>query len=74
MRVKVETGHYYFKVLIDELPHIVIDASDFKGFHSWRDSDTLCCIEFITKTNKIKVEYDSIDKWRTVLKALNENL
>lgn len=74
MTVKVEIGHYYFKILIDELPHVCIDASDFKGFHSWRDSDTQCCIEFITRTNKIKVEYDSVEKWKTMLKALNEKL
>ena len=74
MKIKIETGHYYFKILIDELPHVVIDAKEFKGFHSWRDSDTLCCIEFITRTNKIKVEYDSVEKWKAVLKELNESL
>lgn len=74
MKVEIQTGHYYFKVLIDKMPHIVIDSKEFKGFHSWKDSDALCCIEFITRTNKIKVEYDSVEKWKAVLKALNESL
>lgn len=74
MNIKVETGHYYFKVLIDELPHIVIDIRDRITFHSWKDSDTQCCIEFITTKNKFKVEYDSVEKWKTILKALNDNL
>lgn len=74
MNIKVEPGHYYFKVLIEGLPHVCIETRDFKGFHAWSDSETFCCIEWITRTNKFKTEYDSIDKWKEILKALNENL
>lgn len=74
MKVKVEIGHYYFKILIDNLPHIVLETKEFKGFHSWKDTETMCCIEFLTKKNKIKVEYDSVDKWKQVLKELNAAL
>lgn len=74
MKVTIETGHYYFKVLIDGWPHVVIQTEEFKGFHSWNDTDTDCSIEWITKTNRFKTSYDNIEKWKEILKALNENL
>ncbi len=74
MNVKVELDHYYFKILIDEFPHIIIDKKEYIGFHSWFDSERECSIEFITKTNTILCEYDSKEKWLEILKALNDNL
>lgn len=74
MKIKVIVGHYYFRILINGLPHLVLETRQFMGFHSWKDSDSLCCIEFITKTNKVRVEYDNEDKWKRILKALNDNL
>lgn len=74
MKIEIIKDHYYFKIMIDGLPHVVINKKQYAGFHSWMDSETQCCIEFVTKTNKIKVEYDSKQKWMDVLKALNDNL
>lgn len=74
MKVLVDIGHYYFKVLIDGLPHVVIEASDFKGFHAWNDTETDCSIEWVTKTNRFRTSYDSVQKWKEILKELNEKL
>ena len=74
MKIEIITSHYYFKVLIEGLPHVTVEAKDFKGFTSWNDSETHCSIEWVTRTNKFKTKYDSIDKWKEILKALNEAL
>ena len=74
MKVSIEIGHYYFKVLVEDLPHVCIETKEFKGFHAWSDSETHCSIEWVTRTNRFTTEYDSMDKWRQILKALNENL
>lgn len=74
MKVTVETGHYYFKVLINDMLHVCIDIKEFVGINSWTDTPTQCAIEYVTKTNCIKTEFDSIEKWEQVLKELNNNL
>lgn len=74
MKVQVIIGHYYFKVMVGELLHVCIDRKEFVGINSWYDCDTMCVIEYVTKTNTIRTEYDNIEKWKSVLKELNENL
>jgi len=74
VKVEIQTGHYYFKVLIDDLPHVVIDRKEFVGFTAYTDCESLSVIEFITKTITIKCEYDSVDKWKQILNTLNDNL
>ncbi len=74
MKIQIINDHYQIKIMIDNLPHLLIDKKEFVGYHSWHDSETECCIEFITKTNTILVEYDSKDKWLQMLKAINENI
>ena len=67
MKVEIQTGHYYFKVLIDDLPHVVIDRKEFIGIASYTDCESLSVIEFITKTNTIKAEINGTEfiltKW-----------
>jgi len=58
--------------MINDLPHIVIDRKAYIGFQAYTDDDKMSVIEFYTKTNKIKAEYDDIDKWKKILIALNE--
>lgn len=74
MNVEVQIEHYYFKVLINGYCHVCIDRSEFIGYQSWMDADTMCVIEYYTKTNKITTQQDSIEKWKELLKALNDNL
>lgn len=74
MKITIEQGHYYFKILINGMPHVVIEKKEFKGFHAWNDTESDCSIEWITKTNRFKTTYDSIQKWKQLLSVLNENL
>lgn len=74
MKVEIQTGHYYFKVLIDDLPHVVIDRKKFVGFQGWVDDDGMFVIEYYTTKNKIRTEQDTKDKWVQILSELNKCL
>ena len=74
MKVSVELTHYTIKVLIDDLPHICIDRNEYIGYQSWSDDEAMSVIEYYTKTNKIRTEFDTKGKWKQVLVALNEEL
>lgn len=74
MKIEVTQDYYKTKILINGLPHVCIETDQFVGFNSSMDSDTKCYIEFITKTNIFTTEYDSVDKWKAVLKELNDSL
>jgi len=60
--------------MIDGLPHIYVLRKEFIGFQSWADDETMFVIEYYTKTNKIRTEFDKKEKWEDVLKALNGRL
>jgi hypothetical protein len=74
MKIEVQLNHYDIKVMIDGLCHVYIDRKEFVGFHSWVDDDKMAVIEYYTKSNCIRTEFDNIKKWEQVLKALNDNL
>jgi hypothetical protein len=74
MKIEVQLNHYDIRVMIDGFCHVYIDRKEFVGFQAWTDDEKMSVIEYITKTNKIKAEYDSVEKWKEVLKALNDNL
>jgi hypothetical protein len=72
MKIEIQLNHYDIKVMINGLPHIVIDRKAYIGFQAYTDDDKMSVIEFYTKTNKIKAEYDDIKKWEQILKELNK--
>lgn len=74
MKVTVEVGHYYFKVFIENTLHVCIDRHEFVGISTWYDCETQCSIEWVTKTNSFKTEYDKVEKWKTIINAVNDNL
>lgn len=73
MNIEIQYKGYEFKLLIDNLPHIVI-KDRIIGFQSWNNENRLFEIEFYTKNKNIKVQYDCINKWTQVLKELNKHV
>ena len=74
MKVDVKLNFYDIRVMVNGLPHVVIDRREYVGYQSYFENETKCTIEFYTKTNVIVCEYDSIEKWKKILKALNDKL
>lgn len=74
MTPTVEINHYDLRIMIGGLPCVYILRKEFVGFHAWEDDQSMLVIEFTTKTNKIRTEWDTKEKWTSILKALNEAL
>ena len=58
------------KILIDELPHLCI-FEPILSYQSWISQSNLYIIEYKTKNQTIKTEYDCLIKWTEILKQLN---
>lgn len=74
MKIRVEQSHYYFKILINGLPHFIMESTEKIIFHAWKDTNTQCFIQFLTSNGIVKLEYDSSEKWLKILKELNSSL
>lgn len=68
---KIEDG--YIKIYINDLLHLSIKVSEYIGIQSWiyPGSTTPYNIEYYTKSKKILTQYDSIEKWKTILTFIN---
>ena len=73
MNIEIQYKGYEFKLLIDNLPHIVI-KDRIIGFQAFNSENRMFEIEFYTKDKNITVQYDTFDKWQKILKELNKVL
>ena len=71
MNIKIEHKGYELKILIDELPHLII-KDRIIGFQAWNNENSLYEVEFYTKHKNIVVQYDSELKWKLLLTELNK--
>lgn len=70
MTVTKKFGNTFMSIYIDEYLHVSFLYGNLNGIHSWMDSNTSCFIELYLTGGNIKLEYDTIDKWKAVLKIL----
>lgn len=73
MKIEVTLKGDVFKILIDDLPHLYI-CGPILSFQSWSNQDKFYLIEYKTKNQTIKTEYDCLLKWTEILKQLNQIL
>jgi hypothetical protein len=74
MKVEVQLNHYDIKVLIDGLVHVCIDRKKYVGYHSYFENGSKLVIEYHYKGGFILTEFDTVTKWKQILKALNEKI
>ncbi len=68
-------SHKLIKIMINKTLHLAIKQDELIGIQSWLKgdgSDRKYCIEFTTKTTAMLSEYDSEDKWKSILNLLNK--
>lgn len=70
MIVKIIVNNY-IKIYINGILHISIKLEDYQGMQSYID-DFYFVIEFYTKTKTIICEYDSVIKWKKILKSIDK--
>jgi hypothetical protein len=74
MKIEVEISFFHLKIKFNGLVHLHINRSDFLGYQSWIDGPKYC-IEFTMKNNSVILcEYDTMEKFRTILEQLDERL
>lgn len=61
-------------ILISGIPHIKFMKDKYLGLTSWYNSKTDFKIKIYLKGCTIMAEYDSVDKWKTVLNIINEQV
>ena len=75
MKVSATLHSGMLRIYINDLPHLVVKRDQLVGFQSWmKGADGLHCIEIYTITTTILLEYNTLDKWKKVLKVLEKSL
>ena len=62
------------RIYINGILHFILEKEEFVLLQSWYMNKTDCRITIYAKTRDIALEYNSVEKWKTVLKILDENL
>lgn len=71
MNVKTTLKGDIFTIHIDNLPHLYI-CEPILSFQSWSCQNKFFYIEYITKHQTIKTEYDCFQKWKSILQELDK--
>ena len=76
MNISVEMSFNALKVCFGDTTHLRIDATRLIGHQSWREGygNSKFVIEYTTDGGKIVCEYDSEEKWKTILTGLDKAL
>lgn len=73
LEITAKTGFNNLKIFIQKTLHLHIERDKYLGLQSWKHQGKMC-IEITLTTNKIILEYDTVEKWEKVLNLLNDNL
>lgn len=68
--VKVES--LYIKIYINDILFLMYNQQDFKGMQSWIMGENFYCIEIYLKDTTIELNFDSFQKWKNILKLIEE--
>ena len=71
---RVCIDHYSIRIYFGEVLHLYVKRLELLGLQSWRDGEHSYSIEFTLTGGSITAEYDDADKWRVILKALDDIL
>jgi hypothetical protein len=72
---KVSRAYNAIRVTFDGLLHLHVRRNDLIGVHSWiHEAESKWFIEFTFERGKMKAEYDSEKKWRSILTQLADAL
>jgi hypothetical protein len=69
-----ESGATGVCIFINGIPHIKFLKKQYVGILSWYESDVDFRIEIYLKDTTIKTEYNSLEKWKSVLDIINKQV
>jgi hypothetical protein len=76
MNISVQIGFNHLKVRFGDVTHFRIDMTKYIAHQSWREGygNRKFVIEYATTGGLIACEYDSEEKWTTILAGLDAAL
>ncbi len=75
MKVELKIKGSDVKIYIDGILHLRFVQQQLIGIQSWKEGPSWFSIEYYFKEAKpILCAYDNIDKWKAVLKQIDEKL
>lgn len=69
--IKIHHEIRFTKIYVDEILHIYFLNDELVNIQSWKDTHDKYVIEYVFKTTTTISEYDSIEKWKQILKVLD---
>lgn len=70
--IRVEKGHYALRIYFGDVLHLYIQRSQLGPFQAWRDGPKHFSIEYhLSNGQKLLTEYDSAEKWHSILVGLD---
>ncbi len=70
----ITTKGNYVKVFINGILHLSVLYNKVLGMQTWINSTGWYCIEIYTENKDIMCECDSVEKWSSVIKLLNNTI
>lgn len=76
MKIEVEVSHYNIVVRINGVTHLRLERRHYLGHQSWLDGNdrNKFVIEYTLVGGQITCDYDSREKWVTILDGLDRAL
>jgi len=71
IKYEVKIHNNYIKIYLDDTLHVAIKQSDLIGIHAYKNADCTYCIEYHTPTKMIVCEYNTPEKWKSILKLVD---
>ncbi len=62
------------RIYINDIIHFYIDKSKLVSIQSWYETKTSFKIEISTTSGDVRLEYNNKEKWKTILKLIDENI
>lgn len=74
MDITLKTEYNVVKIYFNGIIHLRFNRPSLVGFQSWSCDSGKWAICYTFESNTITCEYDSAEKWKAVLKLLDEKL
>lgn len=71
MNIKVVLSYNTLRIFIDNILHLSFKKDSLIGIQSWVEENKYC-IEYYLVNGSILSEYDSVVKWKLILKELSK--
>lgn len=74
MKYEIDASGNFIRIYINGVLHLMFKQDEFLGLESWIASTNLFYLEIYLRGLTIKCEYDSIEKWKSIIALIEKTL